>query len=208
MFYTDSIEWFIEGQASSLSYNLAPSPPLSPVSKLERQHTVILRKRVKSLTGEGGRGWARSRIIRSQESLVLCKAFNTLWFNISNIMRWHWKYHVNLAQCKLEQSSNLWTFSGAQDSISSLAEWILGLLKRFSNTGSVTKVGKVCFIASVKWKLLDLHWPESGLSWLTGRKQGRRREGTGSVHLCASPHHHVGRSHNPKKVTVAFWFLL
>jgi len=45
-----------------------PFPP-SPVSKLDRRHT---RRR-------GGRGWARSRIIRLQESLVLYKSFNTLW---------------------------------------------------------------------------------------------------------------------------------
>jgi hypothetical protein len=28
--------------------------------------------------GEGERGWAWSRIIRPQESLVICKSFNTL----------------------------------------------------------------------------------------------------------------------------------
>ncbi len=31
------------------------------------------------LTGEGGRGWARSQIIRPQEILVLYRSFNTLW---------------------------------------------------------------------------------------------------------------------------------
>ncbi len=31
--------------------------------------------------GRGGRGWARSRIIGPQESLVLYKSFNALWKN-------------------------------------------------------------------------------------------------------------------------------
>ncbi len=35
------------------------------------------------LAGEGIRGWARSRIIRPQESLVLYKSFNTFWYGIS-----------------------------------------------------------------------------------------------------------------------------
>ncbi len=57
-------------------------PALSPVSKLNRRHTGRLRKRDNLLTGEGG-GWesgrALSRIIRTEESLVLYKSFNTLW---------------------------------------------------------------------------------------------------------------------------------
>ncbi len=31
--------------------------------------------------GGGGRGRARSRIIQQQDSLALCKSFNTLWYN-------------------------------------------------------------------------------------------------------------------------------
>ncbi len=54
--------------------------PLSPssLSDLDRRHPGKLRKRVNLLMGEGERGWWRSRIIRPQESLVLCKAFTTL----------------------------------------------------------------------------------------------------------------------------------
>ncbi len=44
--------------------------------------------------GGGGRGWARSQIIRPQESLALYKSFDTLWSHcfgfstsISNLMR-------------------------------------------------------------------------------------------------------------------------
>jgi len=40
-----------------------PLPPPAPISKLDRRHTGRLRKRNKSLKGEGGRGWAWSRII-------------------------------------------------------------------------------------------------------------------------------------------------
>ncbi len=52
--------------------------PPAPVSKLERRHTGSLRKRDNLLTGEGGRGWGRSQIIRQRESLVLYKSFNIL----------------------------------------------------------------------------------------------------------------------------------
>jgi hypothetical protein len=69
-----SMEWFIEGQAFSQSYDLAPSPPpafpLSPsvISTGDTQEdwereTTCWRER-------GRRGWARSRIIRSRGNLV------------------------------------------------------------------------------------------------------------------------------------------
>ncbi len=78
------IEWFIDDQAFSLLYGLAPAPPLpSPGSMLDRQHTVRLRKRDNWWqTGEGGgRGSGRSRIIRRRESLVFYKSFNDLCCN-------------------------------------------------------------------------------------------------------------------------------
>ncbi len=54
-----SIEWFLEDQAFSPSYDLAPPPPPFPVSKLDRQHTGILRNKDIFLTGVGrGRGGA------------------------------------------------------------------------------------------------------------------------------------------------------
>ncbi len=50
-------------------------PPLfQPRQKLGRRHKGRLRKRDKLLTGYWGRGRARCRIIRSQESLVLYKS--------------------------------------------------------------------------------------------------------------------------------------
>ncbi len=81
----ERFNWFIEGQTFSRSFYFAPRPPPPPpphsfpISNLDRRHTGRLRKRDNLLKGEGGRGWARSRIIRPQESLVLYKSFNTLW---------------------------------------------------------------------------------------------------------------------------------
>jgi hypothetical protein len=72
-------EWFIEIQAFSPSYDLAPPPPFlpsSPVSKLDRRHTGRLRKTYNFLTWDGGGG---SLIIRRRESLVLYKSFSALW---------------------------------------------------------------------------------------------------------------------------------
>jgi len=59
----------IEDQAFSRLYNVASRPPHSPlpypVSKLDSKT-----KRDSLMTGEGGRGWARSRIMRPQSNSV------------------------------------------------------------------------------------------------------------------------------------------
>jgi hypothetical protein len=54
-----------------------PLPPTS-VIKRDQRNTGRLRKRDNLLTGEEGTRWARSRIIRQQESMVLSKSFITL----------------------------------------------------------------------------------------------------------------------------------
>ncbi len=65
-------ERFIEDQAF-----LSTPPPF--VSLLGQWHTGRLRNIDNLLLGEGGRGWARSRIIQPQENMVLYKSFNILW---------------------------------------------------------------------------------------------------------------------------------
>ncbi len=40
---------------------------------------------------EGGRGWARSRIIRPRESLALYKAFSTLWSLFHSLQKKYWR---------------------------------------------------------------------------------------------------------------------
>ncbi len=55
-----------------------PFTPLSSQYKFDRRHTGLLIKRQRA-DRRGGRGWARSQIIRPQESLVLFKSFITLW---------------------------------------------------------------------------------------------------------------------------------
>jgi hypothetical protein len=60
-----------------------PSSPF-PVGKLYQRHTGILRKRDNLLTGKAGaKGWARSQVIRPQESLALYKLHNTFWDTLS-----------------------------------------------------------------------------------------------------------------------------
>ncbi len=64
----ESIEWFIEGQAFSPSYDLAPPPPSSPFP-LSVCHRLSL------LAGDGwGRGLGRSQSKWWRESLVLYKS--------------------------------------------------------------------------------------------------------------------------------------
>jgi hypothetical protein len=75
IYSAESIERFIDDQAFSPSYDLAPPPP-PPVSKLDQQHTGRPRMRDTLLTEEGGaRVWGRSHIIQWRESLVLYKSF-------------------------------------------------------------------------------------------------------------------------------------
>jgi hypothetical protein len=54
--------------------------PLLSCSKFHfhRQHPEWLRKKDNLLTGGGGRGWAKSRIIGPQDSLALYKSFKIL----------------------------------------------------------------------------------------------------------------------------------
>ncbi len=70
----ESDEWFIKDQAYLPSYGLAPTQLPPSLSRQCARHTGRQRK-----TGEGGKTWGRSQIIRRRESLVLNKSFNTLW---------------------------------------------------------------------------------------------------------------------------------
>jgi hypothetical protein len=62
-------------------------PTSSPI-QFDPRIIGSLRNRDNFLTGEGGRGWARSRIIQPQERLVLYKSFNTLWYTVPQLFRW------------------------------------------------------------------------------------------------------------------------
>jgi hypothetical protein len=77
----ESIEWYMDGQAFSLSYSSLfsltpyPPPPTSVSSTGDKQADW---ERENLLTGDRGEGWSRSQIIRPQESLVLYILSNTL----------------------------------------------------------------------------------------------------------------------------------
>jgi hypothetical protein len=88
----ESIEWFNEDQAFSLSYDLAPPPPppFSPASKLDRRYTWRLWKRHNLVTGKGWKGWGRSQIIRRRERLVFYNSFNTHWDEAFNFYCGAW----------------------------------------------------------------------------------------------------------------------
>jgi hypothetical protein len=70
---SESIQWFIEDQAFSRSYDLAS--PLSPARPTTHRKTEKERQFV---GWEGVRGWTRSEIKRRQEGLALYKSFNAL----------------------------------------------------------------------------------------------------------------------------------
>ncbi len=59
---------------------LPEHPPPHPSSKLDQRNIGRTEKKIELADGRGRRGWARSRIIRPQERLILYKSFNTLWF--------------------------------------------------------------------------------------------------------------------------------
>ncbi len=76
----ESSLWIIEDQAFSPSNDLAPSPspPPSPVSKLDQRHRGRLRKR--DSRGERKEG-AKSHV--GKKILVLYNTLNTLWIELS-----------------------------------------------------------------------------------------------------------------------------
>jgi hypothetical protein len=65
----------------SQSYDLDPSsaPPLVSLIGDIQEETEKERQAAVGKGREGGGHWARSRALRLQKSLVLCKLFNTLW---------------------------------------------------------------------------------------------------------------------------------
>jgi hypothetical protein len=76
----ESILWYIEDQAFSPSYYLAPRPPLPPLqSACCLSFSVFLCVAFRAYCRERGKG-GRSQIIRQRESLILYKSFNTLLF--------------------------------------------------------------------------------------------------------------------------------
>jgi hypothetical protein len=78
----ESIEWFIEDQAFSQSYDLVPQQLIchSFSVLLSVAGRAYWRKRERG----GGEG---AKIIRRRESLFLCKSFNTLWRWRSELVR-------------------------------------------------------------------------------------------------------------------------
>jgi hypothetical protein len=84
----ESIEPITEDQAFLAIVSAPPpptSPPLSPVSKMDRRQRKTEKERQLS-DAKGGREWARSQTLRPQESLVLSKSFNTLWGRIEQVV--------------------------------------------------------------------------------------------------------------------------
>ncbi len=71
----ESLEWLIEEQAFSRSYDLAPSPP-SPTPLPSTGDTQGDWERETTCWRESGRGWGRSQIIRPQEGVY--KSFDIL----------------------------------------------------------------------------------------------------------------------------------
>ncbi len=71
-YYSECIEWCIETQVFSPSYDSAPPhpPPPLPVSKIDRRHTGRVRKRYNLLAGRGG-GGAKHRTARRERMVLL-----------------------------------------------------------------------------------------------------------------------------------------
>ncbi len=76
VFFTESIECFIEDQAFSPSHDLPPPP----VSKLDWRHTGRMRKRDSLLTGERGYGVGEEPNHKTARKPGLLLIINTLRF--------------------------------------------------------------------------------------------------------------------------------
>ncbi len=83
LLYPESIEWFIEKQGFSPSYDLAPRPTPPPISCQQvvslAQYSSVSRWS-SLLTRKGRRGWGRSQIIWRREGPVRYKSVSTLWW--------------------------------------------------------------------------------------------------------------------------------
>ncbi len=87
---SESTEWFVENQAFLRPYDSAPRLPPPPPPPLEQVVSLSQSSCASpdELTDckEGGRGWARSQIMRPRESLALYKLFNTLWVQYNTVL--------------------------------------------------------------------------------------------------------------------------
>ncbi len=82
---SESIEWCLEDQAFSPSYDLTPPHPLPLGSTVSFSVLLCVAGR---FYGRGERRvWGRSQIIR-RESLVLYKSFNTLYIQPCSMWLW------------------------------------------------------------------------------------------------------------------------
>ncbi len=73
VFITKIIEWFLEDQAFSPSYDLGPPPPLFPPSVSSTGDTLEDWERETTWWGDRGEGGG-------EKACVIYKSFNTLWF--------------------------------------------------------------------------------------------------------------------------------
>ncbi len=73
-----------------------PTPPSSHLSKLDWPHTGRLKKRDNLLTGERGKEWGRSQIIRERENLALYKSFNTSWLKAFHDKQHQFRHEKNI----------------------------------------------------------------------------------------------------------------
>ncbi len=85
-FSSESIEYFIEAQANSPSYDLAPLPPATPFPVRKLTCVYLSQSSCVSpvqLTDERGeRGWGGAKGYDERRGcLVICKSFNTLCFS-------------------------------------------------------------------------------------------------------------------------------
>ncbi len=125
--YPPLSSWFIEGKAFSRVYDLAPSPPPtpSPVSKFDWRHRD--RQRDYLLTGEGGRGWAMSRIILPKRP----------WFSINHSILSDWKSRQPLSHIGTGQITAIHEERFKKKRCSTIVElpsWTCRLLTVFKGT--------------------------------------------------------------------------
>jgi hypothetical protein len=110
----ESIEWFIEDQVISPSHDLAPRPPPPSVSDTQEDW-----ERDTSCWRKAEREWARSRIIRPQESLVFRKSFNNLCsppFSFHQLITGLF-YDDLLSSCPLPPVGGAFSLAGLHSSI-------------------------------------------------------------------------------------------
>ncbi len=151
--YSESIEWFLEGQAFSCPYYVAPnpSPSLAPISKLDWRHTGRLRKSDNLLTGDGGTA--------RKLGLVSCTWFKTLvrYYTLNDWLLCMRIFLSFLSDKEVQASQETKRVESNEDTFANIIIEVLRYARRHYQHHPWRLTDHKCFIWYLAINLIDWH---------------------------------------------------